>query len=123
MPDPILKMLVGLVDLWEKSDKDRGGVELTISVGGLLISGNLISRKTYMSLLLDGGIQDVLDEAGIQETANDDGFEFLHLASVKFWNPGLNPAHLGGDGAVWRGRIDRIDGYFYGSIGLVPGDI
>jgi hypothetical protein len=107
----------------ERRRPDSRGAQITVSVGGILVSGVIISAALYMQLFLDGAIQDVIDRAKASGALQpEDGIErdppeFLHLASAKFWLPDHHPIPSG-EGVLWRCRIDRIDGYHLGEFGV-----
>jgi hypothetical protein len=118
MKDLLLSIVIKTAESMEQSPRDLRGQSVTLNVGGILITGILISQKLYMQLFMDGIIQEVLDKAKAAgnlpdpDGLNENSAEFIHLASARFWLPGhrLDPVN----GVLWRGRIDSVDGFILG---------
>lgn len=117
---------------------NAGGVSMgvTLFVGGSIVTGLLIGAVQYHE-----GVAKMLDEVGenaewlaqmhraqaetLREQFGDDftkAFEapyrlsFIHLKDAKAYTPGLDPLPTG-QGFWWRGRMDRVDGFFIGELG------
>jgi len=59
--DIVLGLLIGIVEEAEITDDGENGkraIAITLNVGGLLVSGELISSKTYMSEFMGGALRD-----------------------------------------------------------------
>jgi hypothetical protein len=118
MKDLLLSVVIKTAENMEQSPRDLRGQSITLNVGGILITGIIISQKLYMQLFMDGIIQDILDTAKASgDLPNPDGLDdnsedFIHLASARFWLPAhqLDPVN----GVLWRGRIDSVDGFTLG---------
>ncbi len=131
--DPLLRFLV--------AEANRTGIEfpVTLFVGGHLVTGRLISGKKYY----EGFAQDVtVSFSGVGAQAIRDAFQaqaeslyppvpedeseeaaadrvamtaFVHLegAQVVYSDGSTIPTGLG---ARWRGRLDAVDGFIYGTV-------
>ena len=107
---------------------------VTLHVGGLLVSGELVSGLQYFEEFAQQmgsavkesereEIEAMFREMGqsfySQEKSPDapppPNPHFIHLQNVKIFNPeGLPfPAN---DGAFWRGRLEAVDGFMLGSL-------
>lgn len=116
------------------------GVEIgiTLTVGGAIVSGMLISGKKYFEELGDtlaaaseaeGDMQSVIGNAWKQYTAiydqPDDAPEdwqppaasFIHLRNAKFYAPGQPPIPSN-RGVLWRGKLASIDGFSIGNFSV-----
>ena len=139
--DRFLEMLVRFAE-----DNVGVGVPLTLTVGGLLVSGTVISQKQYFDLFADGfrqGLPAKFDtETRDQMTANFAAWgqltdpdadqasrmgegqkrramDFIHLGNVQFFHPAARSPFLPGNvAACWRGRIDAIEGFFLGALAI-----
>lgn len=101
---------------------------ITLSVGGVLVSGSVISSKTYFDKFGS-------TFAGALATAGDDFVEkiksslsglsaradgvpiYIHLADARFFGPGTTQP-IPEEGSLWRGRLSEVDGFFLGSLNL-----
>ena len=131
--DWYLAQLIGLVN--------RGcQFPITVASGGLLISGLLISGKTYFERSSDIMKQSFTGEAGevmatwtAEWTAIYDQDEkeekidtaeavfknppgFIHLDNARIYVPGQKPIPTSGGGVLWRGRLSSIDGFNWGTL-------
>jgi hypothetical protein len=131
MKDPILEVLMKSAEALEngKGPKDQSGaIQITLAVGGMLVSGRIVSYNLYMQLLHDGVLQEVVDKAKADgklspstELDNSTG-EYIHLAGAKFLLGEGHSVPSTGEPVLWRGRVDRVDGFNTGEIvsGPVP---
>ncbi|GAJ91066.1 gas vesicle accessory protein GvpU [Rhizobium rhizogenes] len=128
--DWLLEMLVQVAN-------DAGGkFNITISVGGTLISGTLIGGAEYFesfanqySSLFTGELATNVRQHyigfGRQYLAeNRDGTPlppaaYLHLSDARFFDSAGNsiPSDVG---ATWRGRLSSVDGFFLGRLEKGP---
>lgn len=121
MRDRILEIIVSCA-----TNADRGPdapqIPITVCVGGLLVSGVIISQEAYMQFFVGGAIPQIVEKAKADgrldpsATFEDDADEYLHLALAKFWPSDRRPVPSDGDGVLWRCRIDRIDGFHMGEL-------
>lgn len=116
------------------------GVEIgvTLTVGGSVVSGMLISGKTYFEELgelltgaskAEGDVASALGEAWPAyaqlyekpEGAGDDWIEppatYIHLRNAYYLMPGSGSLP-GKPGMLWRGRISSVDGFSIGNINM-----
>jgi hypothetical protein len=130
-----LRAADGLLDFFltialgvEESESNFG---ITLSVGGQLVSGNAISRGTWQKLWMQSVRTANADFADAMEPAYDRlmGFYldhlkereegdlprpphgYIHLRDAALWQGGT-PIEIG----LWRGRLDRLDGWSMGVI-------
>jgi len=111
--DFILELLIGI------AEKDNA-IPITLNVGGLIVSGFLISQAAYFKEFMYGamyrqyqkGIEEVPALAESKE-AESSLRQFIHLRNAKIFYPGQKPIPGEGDGFLWRGRIAAVDGYSY----------
>jgi hypothetical protein len=130
--DFVLGLLIGIVEGTEKSDtRDHGNrtIAITLNVGGLLVSGELISSKTYMNEFMGGALRDKIksvlgdhDELRREvEDAPKGEDDSIHLRDARFLVPGQPPIPGVGDGVLWRGRVNSVEGFFLGRLGVAKG--
>ena len=101
---------------------------ITLHVGGLLISGNIISRRDFlMSHPQTDKMQEVLDKLDKPDNMPGDKPseelpEFIHLSGARFFIPGNPPIPTDIDGVFWRGRISEVAGFSFGilKVGAKP---
>lgn len=125
--DSLLKLLV-------KMANGGGSFPLTLLVGGHVVSGTLISKRTYLDAFVNDlttGFSDEsknsirasfgLDEAEISPGDDDEGDSggpspdpaYVHLINAKVYSPGQAPMPT--NGMTWRGRISEVAGFSYGT--------
>jgi hypothetical protein len=124
--DPMLEMLVSFA---EKQDL---GVGVTLTVRGLLISGNITSYQSYLEGIAQAfestsdNLGQIIATAyrsasqGYQEALMKEGLEglphpqYIHLSNARFiFGNTIVPTEIG---VYWRGRLDEVDGF---SLGIV----
>jgi len=125
--DHHLAELVGIVN------RSNGEFAITLTVGGMLISGLLTGGKRYHEEFAEQflkGMGDLEPETSepIKEFfkgfgaiyARQEGDEmpeplttFIHLREARFFVPGAAPVPANG-GVLWRGRLVKVDGYHLG---------
>jgi hypothetical protein len=126
--DPMLKTFVRFA---EEQDLSLG---VTLTIHGLLISGNIISYQKYLEGIAQGfesatgkqEIGQILAESfrnvsqeylkirkqeGLEELPY---LQYIHLSDARFrFGNSVVPPETG---VYWRGRLDEIDGFFLGII-------
>ena len=122
--DPMLEMLVSSA---EELDFSLG---ITLTIHGLLISGNIISYQRYLEGIAQGfesatgnqKIGQILAESyrnasqEYSEIRIEQGLgelpprRYIHLSDARF-RFGDSVVSLG-TGVYWRGRLDEVDGFF-----------
>lgn len=139
--DGFLEALVGL------AEGDVGfGVPLTLTVGGLLVSGTVISRKRYYELFAEGirqGLPAMFDTdarnriaacfapwtqvtepkedqpATLKEPEEQEprpASRVIHLGNVQFFHPAAAQPIPRNAATCWRGRLDAINGFILGTL-------
>lgn len=126
------KLLQAIVAIPEKTTIE---LTITLNVGGLIISGQLISRDDYfedLTRLFSNAssesnvpfmLSDFFRDLGRQlvDGAHDDGAEgiplprFIHLRNAKMYpdqGQGLPHTHQ----VLWRGRLSQVDGFMLGDM-------
>ena len=125
--------LQAIIETYVTSGVEMG---LTLTIGGSVVSGLLISGKTYFRELKDFLMESSQQEGDIFETlANDfgalgphiydkpsdatdewkpDPISFIHLKAARFHAPGQRGMPLK-NGFLWRGRLEAVDAFSLGS--------
>lgn len=126
------KALCALVAIPERTNIELG---ITLSVGGLIISGYLVSEADYFLQMMDivgetsaeADVKDTLKDflAQLKESLqpkddeNDEEHlrlpDFVHLRSAKMY-PSQGQGMPTQGQALWRGRISSVDGFSLGEI-------
>lgn len=106
-------------------------VGITLTVGGMLVTGTLVGGREYFEDFADKVAASAEDDAGaaqVQAIFADLGAiydrdpepgeplpSYIHLKDVRFFSPSGQclPDH---DGAWWRGRIDSVQGFMLGRV-------
>ncbi len=132
--DPILELLVFSIEGMEKDeslDEDVKNPLVTLSVGGMLISGNLISSETFNALYLEGVINRIKaktaqekgpDDSSTAKPENSDSRHFIHIKNAVFYLSASRPLPNKGSGLLWRGRLTCVDGFAMGGFEYRPLD-
>lgn len=137
VPDWFLQQLVDLVN------KTNLEMTVTLDIGGLMVSGMLISGRTYFDEFAkefsgaykgDQEVAKVLhdmvaqhvdmyplvsEKDGEDESRKLEPPEYIHMRNARFFHPGGVPypgVHEGG--SLWRGRMSQVDGFHLGSISV-----
>ncbi|MGB7925598.1 MAG: hypothetical protein WCF57_20335 [Pyrinomonadaceae bacterium] len=120
--DPWLELLITGVEGAEKAegytDEERS-IQITLSFGGLLISGWLISRDRYFEdVPIMKSMREKVESKYPPATEKEvpvQGRDFIHLRDARFIESGRTiPTQ--GRGIHWRGRLDRVDGFMIGAL-------
>jgi hypothetical protein len=116
----------------------QSGVEfpLTLSVGGAMISGRLVSGKRYfegVAEVMSSGrtnneevrkllVRMLEQNVRIYERPEDapEGWVppepgFIHLMDARVFTPGRQPLPEN-QGVLWRGKLNAIDGFWFGEL-------
>ncbi len=136
-PDGTDWFLAWIIGHAESFGLDQG---ITLTVGGRLITGRVVSPKAYFDLARaavqdgsfggEGGEQmkSILADSYGQwaELFPDVGapigsgkFAYIHLKEAKVWNGNGTYLPTNG-GGLWRGKLSAVDGFFLGE--LQPGE-
>jgi len=125
--DWFLEMLV------EMQNGTDGYVGITLNVGGMLLTGDLISGHKYFEWFADSFTKGVVkgeDSQKIREVLASLGDiytkdkkvdktkppVYIHIKDAKFFQPGGNDSIPTSENTWWRGRISAVDGFILGKI-------
>jgi|GEM_PF-2849480 len=118
MKDAILTTLIALAET-EKPAEEGIPLELdiTLLVGGFLVSGFIISYKKYMDHHpVTHGIESAKEQfnAGSTETP-EETYNYIHLRDAKFFHPG-GQAIPNNQSIFVRIALDSIHGFSFGKL-------
>ena len=128
MKDPLLNLLISLSEKSESEStpESHSGIPITLFVGGIIISGEIVSKAVYYQQFAAGNVHDILSKfmSKTELATLTEGCEaankYIHLSRVQFistnGNSTLNQAIGTGTTFFWRGRLDRIDGFHVGKL-------
>jgi len=132
--DPFLQALVAIAD---KDVKGTASIGVTLNIGGVLISGLMVSGRQYFE-----GVGTEIAEKATPETAAglevffrnlvsklyppvepgqegelilDNTSLFVHLKDARFFYPNARPVPAN-RGVWWRGRLAAVDGFVLGTL-------
>ena len=132
--DCFLQSLVSIVN------DESASIPITLSVGGLLISGDMIGGKTYFDEFarqFKDGFRNVSSETAStieeafkrlgdvydpiqKESQGSDPIpkpHLVHLRDAQIYQSGASPAPSE-KGVLWRGRLESVDGFSLGRVSL-----
>jgi hypothetical protein len=132
--DWFLQSLVSIVN----DEYESAGIPITLSVGGLLISGEMIGGKTYFNEFacqFKDGFKGISSETAatievafkrlgdvydpVQKESRGNAYipkpHLVHLRNVQMYHAG-GPALLSEKGVLWRGRLEAVDGFSLGKL-------
>jgi hypothetical protein len=119
MTDPVLALLIDLVEA-APSDSPLSKRQITLSVGGMLVTGYLALPKEFFDsdpvLELVWKELDRAEEKQ-QPQAEKPRRQFIHLRKVRFFSAG-KPVPTSGTVDFWRGRLSEIDGFHFGMLAI-----
>jgi len=120
--------------LVRSSNRASMTIGITLSIGGSIVSGNLISHSDYFAQLADAfskpfekiegwDAQEIKSiilgfdaQPNPDETEEDEvPFQYLHLANARTYF-GTSATVPAAPGALWRGKIAAVDGFTLGRI-------
>ena len=124
-----------LADIVSIVNKANISIDITLTVGGTLLSGRLISGKEYFEAVAERFNNDSPAENTVgnffAEFMNDvaknmygEGVDasrtaFIHLANAQHFS-GVTPIPT--KGTYWRGRLCEVSGYSFGSLAISEGE-
>lgn len=123
--DPLLEDLIRIKEDAEERKEEHPDFPITLNVGGMLISGDLISKDTYLKDFLGGAILNAIQVAEdkdeslkqkMEKEAKEKPYNFIHLKNVKFFVPGQPPILFDQEDTLWRGRLTCVDGFIIGKL-------
>lgn len=124
--------LQALVKLCNDSESETT-FSITLNVGGILVSGELIGGKHYFNGFANtlkmsefpSDAADVFKDFGEiytkqREKKEDDKEtnpppQYIHLRNARIFHPGGRPIPTN-QGVWWRGRLQAVDGFILGSL-------
>jgi hypothetical protein len=118
-------LLQWVVDFVSRTDLEIG---ITLTIGGNLVSGRLISHKKYFEVLSEDlskafeavgsdsakAIKDLFTSFVPTEHAGEEepSPQYLHLRESRVFTSSGGP--ISSVGALWRGKISSVDGIIFG---------
>lgn len=115
-PDPLLNVLVGLLE----SDQ-LAGMPITVNVSGQVITGQMVSRARWFSVVVaaasEGDAQAILAQLrdDFSRSMPDEQDDFLHLEDARL----VSSDHVGSErGAHWRCKVGAVSSWAWGSPSL-----
>lgn len=126
LKDWFLQFLVNL------ANRNRFELDITLTVGGILISGTLVGVRqyfddlsTYFASPFTSGrhseeIKDTFKKIGeqctcVSSTEQTETPSYIHLRNVDFFN-GQGKLLPGNEGKWWRGRLSEVQGFTPGRL-------
>lgn len=122
LPDEMLSIFVSL------ANENGVGSSVTLTVGGSLISGQIMGRVQWIDELMDhygdltSGLRafreswvEVVDEIQKAEVAGPYD-TMIHLKNARWYSDGTGSG-IPVEGAFWRGRLNQVQGWTLGSLG------
>jgi hypothetical protein len=108
--DKVLVLLIKQIEEAEKNtdlSEEEKYIDIILNVHGMIVSGELVSYKTYV----DGFVKPKTDNE--QETAvESEDRNYIHLRNVKFYLSAGNPIPANDSKEIfWRGKLSSIDGF------------
>ena len=108
------------------NNESQPSLDITLCVGGFLISGTIVSYETYMehngfTQFLEEVIQSAPKDSDAQSSetnnadAEDDLPDFVHLSNAKYFTPGGNPIP-GNEGLFVRVNLESVHSFSFGKL-------
>lgn len=123
--DPLLQAVVHNTNVHESNEH-----EITLTVGGNLISGILISGNAFMDLWAnefsavftkENGVADLVRDQFLNWKTDSDELlgdpmppQFIHLRAAEIYSTNGRPILAGG--SLWRGKLTGVDGFNLGRL-------
>ncbi|MBN8235290.1 gas vesicle protein GvpU [Halobacillus kuroshimensis] len=98
-------------------------LDITLNVNGALVTGTTVSAEKYFrslsGTLAEGNetaqsLSEKLEKAS-QMNYSQEEIQYIHLENAQVYNGDAQATPAEGS-FFWRGRLDRIDGFFLGRI-------
>lgn len=116
VPDAALEILIAALN-----QNPQLAVDLTLTVGGSLVSGTAVGATVFWQTLAD---QDGQDRSGLREyfvdnaqasdrRAREPDAMFVHLLDSAHWLGAHDPVPA----SQWRGRLSDVQGWSVGRLG------
>lgn len=122
--DPLLQRVVDQTNKYTSNEH-----QITLTIGGNLVSGVLISGNAYMTLWAEvfsseftnvDGVADSIREdllswmVGSEDPEDSLSAQFIHLKQAEVYSSNGRPILSGG--SLWRGKLTSVDGFSLGRI-------
>lgn len=120
--DIFLEFLIGAVERAEGDEsqpEEERHFDITLNVGGTLVSGTVISRdkfiaeepfmKATVGIVEEGQTPEQKEVA--QKSRESGRRHYIHLKNAVFFTGPGRPIPSKGEGVYWRGRLNRVDGW------------
>lgn len=109
--DEVLVLLIKQIEAAEMnpnlSEEDKY-IDVILNVHGMIVSGELVSYKTYA----DGFVKSKTDDEPDATTVESEDRNYIHLRNVKFYVSSGNPIPANESKEIfWRGRLSSVDGF------------
>lgn len=118
MTDPFLEVLIKISSEVSNESNGEKGQGLTVQIGGLLVSGTVMSGKQYrrhektIEAIVDA-IEEAKAKLGQPKETAEGPLVYLHLKDVAFFSPGSSQQI---EAPFWRCRIEDISGFCLGRL-------
>lgn len=122
--DPLLQRVVDQTNKYTSNEH-----HITLTIGGNLVSGVLISGNAYMTLWAEVFSSEFTNEDGVADSIREDllswmvgpedpedslSAQFIHLKEAEVYSSNGRPILSGG--SLWRGKLTSVDGFNLGRI-------
>lgn len=108
------KVLIHFIKQIEDAEKNAGlseedkYINIILNVHGMIVSGELVSYKTYVNGFIPSKTEAEPDET---PAASEDR-NYIHLRNVKFYLSAGNPIPSNESKEIfWRGKLSSVDGF------------
>jgi hypothetical protein len=126
MKDVLLMVLAHLAEEEPTAEGKAFEPDVTLLVGGILVSGFVVSKKKYMEHHpIVARIQKVCDEhkdempKADDEQSEDLSPDFIHLRDARCFTPSGGPVPTN-QGVFWRISLESVQGFHFGLLGVPP---
>lgn len=120
MKDPLLVSLIILAESDPPKELDAPmEIDITLIVGGFLVSGYVISTKKYMqhhstTAAISKAVEMCKDE---NLKTEEKSYDYIHLRDAKYYVPGSNPIP-GNMGVFVRIPLESVQGFSFGKLNI-----
>lgn len=132
--------------IWMVNTSDKFSIGITLNVGGLIISGELVGGKNYFKGIgedFSSGLRKILgnnravvdkmrkvfedlgnktyDDSEKKKRKDLEEPHFIHLRNARFYYPGQQPIPKN-QGVWWRGKLEAVDAFCLGLLSFVESE-
>lgn len=124
MRDGILELIVKFAE----HDESPMESAVTLLVGGLLVSGHIISKDKFLKINpLTAWIKEIGDKhqqaeeepEDLAETKDDGKRRYIHLRDARYFSPGQSPIPTSGSVSC-RIKLSDVAGFHFGYLATAP---